>query len=82
MITVAALIPHLPGTASFISFTSCSIYNYYISQQTEGQCNFTDWLHGCEALSLTLKEEHKLGMYEKRSLRILSQHNKKEVTRG
>ena len=33
IITVAALIPHLPGTVSFIKLTSCDTYNYSIHWQ-------------------------------------------------
>jgi hypothetical protein len=37
-------------------------------------------LYGCETWSLTLREEHKLGLFENRILRQISESKKEEVT--
>jgi hypothetical protein len=37
-------------------------------------------LYGCETLSLTLKEEHRLRVFENRVLRRISGHKRDEVT--
>jgi hypothetical protein len=37
-------------------------------------------LYGCETWSLTLKKEHRLGAFENRVLRRISEHKREEVT--
>jgi hypothetical protein len=39
-------------------------------------------LYGCETLSLTLNEEHRLGVFENRVLRIISGEKRDEVMGG
>jgi hypothetical protein len=39
-------------------------------------------LYGCETLSLTLREEHKLRIFENRVLRRIFGPKRDEVTRG